>query len=77
MEGEKAQMGGYYMTLVDELRMYATDMHSNYGHNKISTVMSQAADRIETLERDHLNVKASTQVPLYPITCQGNSNEIV
>ena len=42
--------------LVDLLRVHADDIHSAHGHNKSSTLLSQAADRIAVLEaeRDRL-----------------------
>ena len=42
--------------LVDLLRVHADDIHSAHGHNKSSTLLSRAADRIDALEaeRDQL-----------------------
>ena len=55
------QTGGTEMTakqtpLVDLLCIHADDIHSAHGHNKSSTLLSQAADRIAALEaeRDQL-----------------------
>lgn len=38
------------MTLVNELRMAADDLHSANGHNKYAALMSRAADEIESLK---------------------------
>ena len=38
--------------LANTLRMYAEDMHSRTGFNYISRTMSQAADRLEELEKE-------------------------
>ncbi len=39
------------MTLQNDLRMYAEDMHSCHGHSDCSTVMSLSADRIDEIEK--------------------------
>lgn len=38
--------------LVDLLRVHADDIHSAHGHNRSSTLLSQAADRIVALEAE-------------------------
>ena len=38
--------------LFDLLRMHADDIHSAHGHNKSSTLLSKAADRIVALEAE-------------------------
>lgn len=39
------------MELSNKLRMYAVDLHVMGGFNKYSVVMSEAADKIDRLER--------------------------
>ena len=45
------------MTLQNDLRMYAEDMHSCHGHSDCSTVMSLSADRIDELEKEVARLK--------------------
>lgn len=45
--------------LFDLLRMHADDIHSAHGHNKSSTLLSQAADRIVALEAERDRLKAA------------------
>ena len=53
---EETEMTAKQTPLVDLLRIHADDIHSAHGHNKSSTLLSQAADRIAALEaeRDQL-----------------------
>jgi hypothetical protein len=39
---------------VDILRLHAEDLHSDYGHNKSASLLSQAADEIERLRSNSL-----------------------
>lgn len=38
------------MTLIDEFRMLADDLHSVEGHNRYASALSKAADEIERLQ---------------------------
>lgn len=45
--------------LFDLLRMHADDIHSAHGHNKSSTLLSQAADHIVALEAERDRILAA------------------
>ena len=51
------EMAAKQTPLFDLLRIHADDIHSAHGHNKSSTLLSQAADRIAVLEAERDRLK--------------------